>query len=58
MRCAVYHPDGICPDVRDCEACKEDMTPEEQILETLLSGKNPLDENPELFTDVDPHHLI
>jgi hypothetical protein len=22
MRCAVYHYDGICPDIRDCEACK------------------------------------
>lgn len=22
MRCLVYHPDGVCPDVRDCEACK------------------------------------
>lgn len=22
MRCAVFHTDGICPDVRDCEACK------------------------------------
>lgn len=22
MRCAVNHPDGICPDIRDCEACK------------------------------------
>ena len=22
MRCVVYHLDGICPDVRDCEACK------------------------------------
>ena len=22
MRCAVYHLDGICPDVRDCAACK------------------------------------
>lgn len=24
MRCAVFHVDGICPDVRDCEACKEE----------------------------------
>ena len=24
MRCAVYHTDGICPDVRDCEACKSE----------------------------------
>lgn len=22
MVCLVYHTDGICPDVRDCEACK------------------------------------
>lgn len=22
MRCLVYHADGICPDVRDCDACK------------------------------------
>lgn len=24
MRCAVYHEDGVCPDIRDCEACKEE----------------------------------
>lgn len=24
MRCLVYHPDGICPDITDCEACKEE----------------------------------
>ncbi len=24
MRCLVYHPNGICPDIRDCEACKQD----------------------------------
>ena len=24
MRCLVYHPNGICPDIRDCEACRQD----------------------------------
>ena len=24
LACLVYHIDGICPDVRDCEACKEE----------------------------------
>lgn len=22
MRCLVYHSDGMCPDITDCEACK------------------------------------
>lgn len=22
IRCLVLHPDGMCPDIRDCEACK------------------------------------
>lgn len=22
LMCLVYHADGVCPDVRDCEACK------------------------------------
>ena len=29
MRCLVYHPDGICPDVRDCEACKDSIADHE-----------------------------
>ena len=24
MRCAVYHPDGICPNIADCEVCLEE----------------------------------
>ncbi len=26
FNCAVYHLDGICPDVRDCEGCKAELS--------------------------------
>ena len=39
MKCLVYHVDGICPDERDCEACKlekKEPTQEEDNLDAMV----------------------
>lgn len=54
MYCLVYHADGICPDIRDCEGCKNEIPPHtkargmkeetrKQFEERLLLIENPID---------------
>ena len=40
LACLVYHSNGICPDVRDCEACALDLPPISSPSGTQLNTQN------------------